>query len=136
MNAETLVAILEQDGVRLRADGEKLKLQAPADKVPHPERVAELRENKAAILEYLRARKQPPEIQFVSLQVPIHQQTDKRDTVQAVREANASKMPVRCDSPHCAGCYEVTPGVRIHPPKSGEDYRAWLERWEAKGSVQ
>jgi len=41
-----------------------------------------------------------------------------------------------CDSPDCTGCYEVTPGVRIHPPKCGEDYRAWLERWEAKGRVQ
>jgi hypothetical protein len=41
-----------------------------------------------------------------------------------------------CGSPQCAGCYEVTPGVRIHPPKCGEDYRAWLERWEAKGRLQ
>ena len=41
-----------------------------------------------------------------------------------------------CGSPHCAGCYEVAPGVQIHPPKCGEDYRAWLERWEAKGRVQ
>jgi len=39
-------------------------------------------------------------------------------------------------SPHCAGCYEVSPGVRIHPPKCGKEYRAWLERWEAKGKVQ
>lgn len=41
-----------------------------------------------------------------------------------------------CGSPCCAGCYEVAPGVRIHPPKCGEDYRAWLERWEVKGKVQ
>ena len=41
-----------------------------------------------------------------------------------------------CESPHCAGCYEVEPGVRIHPPKCGDDYRAWLERWEAKGRLQ
>jgi hypothetical protein len=41
-----------------------------------------------------------------------------------------------CGLPHCAGCYEVSPGVRIHPPKCGEDYRAWLERWEAKGRAQ
>jgi hypothetical protein len=41
-----------------------------------------------------------------------------------------------CGSPDCAGCYEVAPGVRIHPPKCGQHYRAWLERWEAKGRVQ
>jgi hypothetical protein len=41
-----------------------------------------------------------------------------------------------CGSPHCAGCYDVALGVRIHPPKCGEDYRAWLERWEAKGKLQ
>ena len=41
-----------------------------------------------------------------------------------------------CGSPRCAGCYEVAPGVLIHPPKCGEDYRAWLKRWEAKGTVQ
>jgi hypothetical protein len=41
-----------------------------------------------------------------------------------------------CGSPYCAGCYEVAPGVRVHPPKCGEDYRAWLERWEAKGKMQ
>jgi hypothetical protein len=36
----------------------------------------------------------------------------------------------------CAGCYEVEPGVRIHPPKCGEGYRTWLERWEANGRLQ
>jgi hypothetical protein len=41
-----------------------------------------------------------------------------------------------CGSPRCGGCYEVAPGVAIHPPKCGEDYRAWLNRWEAKGKVQ
>ena len=34
MTAETLVAALEQEGVRLRVEGEKLKLEAPANKVP------------------------------------------------------------------------------------------------------
>jgi hypothetical protein len=41
-----------------------------------------------------------------------------------------------CGSPHCAGCYDVGDGRRIHPPKCGEKYRVWLERWEAKGGVQ
>jgi hypothetical protein len=41
-----------------------------------------------------------------------------------------------CGSPHCAGCYEVSPGVRIHPPKCGEEYEKWLERWQPKGKPQ
>ena len=66
MTAETLVAALEQEGVRLRVEGEKLKLEAPADKVPSPETIAGLRENKAAVVEYLRGRSQPRGIQFSS----------------------------------------------------------------------
>jgi hypothetical protein len=41
-----------------------------------------------------------------------------------------------CGSSHCAGCYDVGDGRRIHPPKCGEKYRLWLDRWEAKGRVQ
>lgn len=41
-----------------------------------------------------------------------------------------------CGSPHCVGCYEVAPDVYIHPPRCGEDYKAWLEGWEAKGRLQ
>jgi hypothetical protein len=41
-----------------------------------------------------------------------------------------------CGSPFCAGCYGVGEGRKIHPPKCGEEYRKWLERWEAKGKVQ
>lgn len=41
-----------------------------------------------------------------------------------------------CGSPQCEGCYEIMPGVRIHPPKCGEDYHAWFEHWEAKGKLQ
>jgi hypothetical protein len=42
-----------------------------------------------------------------------------------------------CGSPHCAGCYDVGEGRRIHPPRCGEEYkREWLERWTPKGKVQ
>jgi hypothetical protein len=51
-------------------------------------------------------------------------------------EASTGGEIAACGSPHCARCYEVSPGVLIHPPKCGEDYRAWLKRWEAKGRVQ
>ena len=57
-------------------------------------------------------------------------------TNESLKKSRLSSAPVACGSPGCAGCYEVEPGLRIHPPKSGEDYRAWLERWEVKGSVQ
>jgi hypothetical protein len=40
-----------------------------------------------------------------------------------------------CGSSHCAGCYDV--GERkIHPPKCGENYRKWLERWKPRGGTQ
>ncbi len=41
-----------------------------------------------------------------------------------------------CGSPHCAGCYDVGDGRKIHPPKIGEDYRKWLECWKPKGKPQ
>jgi hypothetical protein len=53
-----------------------------------------------------------------------------------IAEAQESSVSAACGSPHCAGCYEVAPGVLIHPPKCSEDYLAWLERWEAKGLPQ
>jgi len=46
------------------------------------------------------------------------------------------KKVAPCGSPHCAGCYEVGDGKKLHPPKCGGTCRAWLERWEAKGKVQ
>jgi hypothetical protein len=50
-------------------------------------------------------------------------------------EANVLEEKAACGSPHCAGCYNVGEG-RMHPPKIGEEYRKWLERWEPKGNVQ
>jgi len=41
-----------------------------------------------------------------------------------------------CGSAHCAGCYDVGDGKKIHPPKIGEDYQKWLEQWKAEGRVQ
>jgi hypothetical protein len=41
-----------------------------------------------------------------------------------------------CGSLDCAGCYDVGGGRRIHPPKCGEEYRVWIERWEARGRMQ
>jgi hypothetical protein len=44
-------------------------------------------------------------------------------------------MPL-CGSLLCAGCYDVGDGRKIHPPKVGEDYRKWLERWKPIGRPQ
>jgi len=79
MSAEALVASLEQDGVRLKIDGDKLKLEAPADRVPGQETLAGLREHKTAVLEYLRTRMLHEGIQFSSFPIPIGQKTEKRE---------------------------------------------------------
>lgn len=49
-----------------------------------------------------------------------------------------SDSVAQCGSLDCAGCYlvDADTGAKVHPPKCGEDYRAWLERWENKGRVQ
>ncbi len=77
MTAETLVAVLEQDGARLRVEGDRLTLEVPSHKVPSPETIAGLRENKAAVVEYLRGRSQPQGIQFSSFSNPIAWKTEK-----------------------------------------------------------
>ena len=41
-----------------------------------------------------------------------------------------------CGSTHCAGCYDVGDGRKIHPPKIGEDYLKWLGSWKPRGNVQ
>ena len=39
-------------------------------------------------------------------------------------DAPAADGLAPCGSPHCAGCYEAEPGVRIHPPKCG---KFWIQ---------
>jgi hypothetical protein len=29
----------------------------------------------------------------------------------------------------CGGCYEISPGVYLHPPKTKLQWTAWLKRW-------
>jgi hypothetical protein len=41
--------------------------------------------------------------------------------------------PGECGSAHCAGCYDVGDGKKIHPPRCGKDYLDWFKRWEEKG---
>ena len=58
-----------------------------------------------------------------------------REMKPAILEALRSGLAA-CGSAHCAGCYDVGDGKRIHPPRCGEDYRARLERWTPRGKVQ
>jgi hypothetical protein len=38
-----------------------------------------------------------------------------------------------CGSPDCSGCYEIEPGIHLHPPKVSRGWLEWLVRWEPKG---
>ncbi len=35
-----------------------------------------------------------------------------------------------CGSVHCAGCYEVSQGIFLHPQKCSGDWQNWLDRWQ------
>jgi hypothetical protein len=58
-----------------------------------------------------------------------------REAKPAILEALRTGLAA-CGSPHCAGCYDVGDGRKVHPPKCGEEYRKWLERWQPKGKPQ
>jgi hypothetical protein len=58
-----------------------------------------------------------------------------REAKPAILEALRTGLAV-CGSPHCAGCYDAGDGRKMHPPKIGEEYRKWLERWKPKGKPQ
>ena len=39
----------------------------------------------------------------------------------------------KCPGPErCGGCYEVSPGIHLHPPKVSEEWKAWLTKWQPK----
>ena len=58
-----------------------------------------------------------------------------REAKPAILEALRTDL-VACGSPHCAGCYDVGDGRKIHPPKCCKENRKWLERWQPKGKPQ
>ncbi|MGD0126375.1 MAG: hypothetical protein ABSF46_13515 [Terriglobia bacterium] len=61
--------------------------------------------------------------------------TNRAEVVRVLR-ARQNQALAPCGSPQCAGCYELEPGRRIHPPRSSPHWLAWLERWQPKGPVQ
>ena len=52
------------------------------------------------------------------------------------RPATIGAHVAACGSAPCAGCYDGEDGRKIHPPKCGERYRKWLERWQPEGKPQ
>ena len=68
---------------------------------------------------------------------PSQPQNAKSGVMPAPSERPASGSAIAaCGSTQCAGCYEVGDGKRIHPPKCGDEYRKWLERWQPRGKPQ
>jgi hypothetical protein len=55
-----------------------------------------------------------------------------REAKPAILEALRNGLAA-CGSGHCANCYDVGDGRKIHPPKCGEDYLGWFKRWEGRG---
>ena len=105
MTAKMLVGELQNAGITLKVVGQSLKLRAPADRVPAPEVLEEIRRRKAEIIRFLRD-----------------------EVAQLLRE----RQPAPCASVLCAGCYELWPaGPKIHPPKGSPEWQRWRSRWES-----
>lgn len=78
---------------------------------------------------------------------PLHALRDKQKSTESQpcpvpataaprREVSGAENLATCGLTHCAGCYDLGDGRKIHPPKCGEEYRKWLERWKPNGRVQ
>jgi hypothetical protein len=52
------------------------------------------------------------------------------------RETQSYDQLAACGSSHCAGCYDVGDGRKIHPPKPSAEWLDWLEKWKPRGKLQ
>ena len=68
--------------------------------------------------------------------VVLRRSAEVREKTAEVVVQYSAERTAPCGSPQCAGCYDVGDGKKIHPPKCGDGYRAWLERWKGRGRVQ
>jgi len=140
---EAIITELEQSGVVLVALGDEVRLRAPADRVPSQEVIAQLRQQKAAVLAYLRARTEAGESSFPVSQTPIDQKTEKPKPTRGVPSLRDSQVP--------AGPQQQTipPGALLLAPRfnGGNEslkvvpacwccqasYRLeWLQGWQGK----
>lgn len=105
-----LLQELKAIGVEVMPQGDNLAIR-PASKVP-PELKERLRAHKAEVLAILKAK--PARL--------------------AVPPERNGQEPAPCGTLNCAGCYSIgTIDGRerfVHPPKLGDEYSAWLARWQ------
>lgn len=95
--AKDLVADLRQAGGALALVGERLNLTYPKDW---------RKEQREDYLKLIRSQKQEVIALIVAESMP-----------RAERQSDA-----RCGKEYCAGCYEVAPGVYLHPPRSAYNH--------------
>ena len=56
----------------------------------------------------------------------------KAEIIAAVTVSKTTGLGL-CPGPErCGGCYEVNPGIHLHPPKVSEEWKAWLTKWQPK----
>jgi len=65
------------------------------------------------------------------------------DLVEALKQSKAEIISTltgskttglgQCPGPErCGGCYQVSPGIHLHPPRVSEEWKAWLTKWQPK----
>ena len=107
MNALELIGEVERIGGELSARGGKLKYRLPPGESKRL--VPLLAEHKASLIAALKRR-----------------QASKGAAPQL--EGLAA-----CGDPGCNGCYDVGDGRKVHPPRTSQDYREWLQKWQPTG---
>jgi hypothetical protein len=134
---KALVDRLRDSGAAFSVSGSQLKLLVRADLQPTSEEIALLKEHRLQVMELIIDRPSVSELPALetnsgNCRLPKSAESANRGSLCAsVTESPVSHVS-RCGSSVCSGCYEVAPGISLHPPKCGEDYRGWLERWERK----
>lgn len=110
--APEIVSRIEKLGGCLAVDGDgTIRFRLPKDNPEARTLLEEARADKESIFAYLRANR-------------FHEQ-----------DPGVGDL-APCGSPHCAGCYDVGDGRKIHPPKCGQDFLRWRAWLEGKGSRQ
>ncbi|MBI2817831.1 MAG: hypothetical protein HYX72_12925 [Acidobacteria bacterium] len=55
----------------------------------------------------------------------------------ALERTDQIKNRTGCPGPeHCGGCYAISGGRYIHPPRISHEVKEWFERWKPQGKVQ
>jgi hypothetical protein len=105
MRGSEVLEEIRRRGIRLEADGDSIQYDAP----------------KGAFTPELRELGRIHREEVIS--ALLH---EKNADAGGAREAGVAT----CGSPACGGCYEVSKGVHLHPPKVSEEWKAWLTKWQ------